>query len=89
MSYQFKPRLLSHLLADAVQVIMAQSFNNNLENFCVLQRVKERKTYTDVDIDDDEIEGKRNYALDENLRSQKYNKGFVQQLKGEGRCLSV
>ena len=73
----FKPRLLS------------TSFNNNLENFCVLQRVKERKTYTDVDIDDDEIEGKRNYALDEKLRSQKYNKGFVQKLKGEGRCLSV
>ncbi|KAK3085173.1 hypothetical protein FSP39_025494 [Pinctada imbricata] len=53
-----------------------------------MQRVKERKTYTDVDIDDDEIEGKRNYALDEKLRSPKYCRDYVQQLKGEEFCLS-
>ncbi|KAK3599372.1 hypothetical protein CHS0354_036378 [Potamilus streckersoni] len=46
-------------------------------------RVKERKTYTDEDIDDDEIDGKRNYSVDEKLKSNKYNKNYVKFMKGE------
>ena len=50
------------------------------------QRAKERKTYLDEDLDDDEIDGKRNYSVDEKLASTKYNKSFVvTDLKGEGR----
>jgi len=51
-----------------------------------LQRIKERKTYTDEDIDDDEIEGKRTFDLDEKLESKKYNKNFVMIMKGDGKC---
>ena len=52
----------------------------------MLQRVKERKTYLDEDLDDDEIDGKRNYSVDEKLSSTKYNKSFViTDLKGEGK----
>ena len=37
-------------------------------------------------MDDDEIDGKRNYSVDEKLASNKYNKSFVvTDLKGEGR----
>ena len=49
-----------------------------------LQRIKEKKTYSEEVIDDDEIEGKRMYSVDEKLRSTKYNKDYVQILKGEG-----
>lgn len=52
---------------------------------CVFQRIKEKKTYTDVDIDDDEIEGKRNYSIEEKLKSHRYNKRYVRHLKGEGK----
>ena len=51
-----------------------------------LQRVKERKTYLDQDIDDDDIEGKRSYNLDEKLASTKHNKDYVTTgLRGEGK----
>ncbi|XP_062590943.1 lysine-specific demethylase 2A-like isoform X1 [Saccostrea cucullata] len=46
-------------------------------------RVKERKHYTDVDLDDDDIDGKRSYTLDEKLKSNKYSKKYVKELKGE------
>jgi hypothetical protein len=52
--------------------------------FIFLQRIKEKKTYSEEVIDDDEIEGKRMYSVDEKLRSTKYNKDYVQILKGEG-----
>ena len=47
--------------------------------------MKERKTYTDVDLDDDDIDGKRSYTLDEKLKSNKYNKKYVTELKGSGK----
>lgn len=53
--------------------------------FELFQRVKERKTYTDVDLDDDDIDGKRSYTLDEKLRSNKYNRKYVNELTGTGR----
>ena len=54
----------------------------------LFQRVKERKTYLDQDIDDDEIEGKRTYNLEERLASTKHNKSFViTDLRGEGMAL--
>ena len=55
-----------------------------------LQRVKERKTYLDQDIDDDDIEGKRSYNLDEKLASTKHNKDYVTTgLRGEGKAYLV
>ena len=55
-----------------------------------LQRVKERKTYLDQDIDDDDIEGKRSYNLDEKLASTKHNKDYVTTgLRGEGEAYLV
>ncbi|XP_033747428.1 lysine-specific demethylase 2A-like [Pecten maximus] len=45
-------------------------------------RAKERKTYTDEDLDDDDIEGKRAFNLEEKLQSKKYNKNFVKVMKG-------
>jgi hypothetical protein len=51
----------------------------------MLQRVKERKTYTDVDLDDDDIDGKRSYTLEEKLKSNKYTRKYVKELKGEGK----
>ena len=48
------------------------------------QRVKERKVYLDHDLDDDEIEGKRNFSVEEKLNSTKYNAKFVKYVKGEG-----
>lgn len=46
-------------------------------------RAKERKHYTDEDIDDDEIEGKRNYSLDEKLHSIQFEGDFVMHMKGD------
>ncbi|XP_060587380.1 lysine-specific demethylase 2A-like isoform X2 [Ruditapes philippinarum] len=48
-----------------------------------LKRVKERKTYTDHELDDDEIEGKRSYKIEDKLRSDKYSKDYVKRLAGE------
>ncbi|XP_053376119.1 lysine-specific demethylase 2B-like isoform X2 [Mercenaria mercenaria] len=49
----------------------------------LLLRVKERKTYTDHELDDDEIEGKRSYKIEDKLTSDKYNKDYVKKLHGE------
>lgn len=49
------------------------------------QRVKERKTYTDHELDDDEIEGKRSYKIEDKLASDRYNKDYVKKLAGEGK----
>lgn len=46
--------------------------------------MKERKTYTDHELDDDEIEGKRSYKIEDKLKSDKYNKDYVKKLIGEG-----
>ncbi|CAI9734561.1 lysine-specific demethylase 2A-like isoform X3 [Octopus vulgaris] len=46
-------------------------------------RAKERKHYTDEDIDDDEIEGKRNYSLEEKLHSAQFQGNFVTLMKGD------
>ena len=51
-----------------------------------LQRQKERRVYTDQDIDDDEIEGKRLFSIEEKLNSPKYNASFViTRDSGEGK----
>ena len=52
--------------------------------FLFFQRVKEKKIYSEEGIDNDEIEGKRTYSVEEKLKSTKYNKEFVKILKGEG-----
>lgn len=49
------------------------------------QRVKERKTYTDHELDDDEIEGKRSYKIEDKLASDRYSKDYVKKLAGEGK----
>ncbi|VDI45850.1 F-box and leucine-rich repeat protein 10/11 [Mytilus galloprovincialis] len=49
----------------------------------LLNRVKEKKIYSEEGIDYDEIEGKRTYSVEEKLKSTKYNKEFVKILKGE------
>ena len=54
-------------------------------NVLHFQRVKERKTYIDQDLDDDDIDGKRLYKVEDKLASDKYNQDYViQHLKGEG-----
>ncbi len=55
----------------------------------LFQRQKERKVYTDMDFDDEEIESKRNFNLDEKLNSERYDATFVKELKGEGQLLIV
>ena len=50
----------------------------------LLQRKQERKVYADEDIDDDEIEGKRLFSVEEKLASNKYHHKFAKQLKGHG-----
>ena len=50
--------------------------------------MKERKTYLDHDLDDDDIDGKRIYNLDEKLASTKHNKSFViKDLHGKGEAV--
>ena len=47
--------------------------------------MKERKTYIDQDLDDDDIDGKRSYKVEDKLLSDKYDQDYViQNLKGEG-----
>lgn len=41
--------------------------------------------YIDVDLDDDDIDGKRSYILDEKFRFNKYNRKYVNELTGIGR----
>ncbi|XP_063396735.1 lysine-specific demethylase 2A-like isoform X2 [Mytilus trossulus] len=56
---------------------------NDQSDECRILRVKEKKIYSEEGIDDDEIEGKRTYSVEEKLKSTKYNKEFVKILKGE------
>ena len=49
-----------------------------------LQRAKERKHYTDMDIDEDDIDGKRNYNIEEKLLRNNFTGDFVQEMKGHG-----
>ena len=49
--------------------------------------MKERKTYTDQEIDDDEIEGKRSYKIEDKVSDDRHNKEYVQYLRGEGIML--
>jgi len=46
--------------------------------------VKERKTYTDHELDDDDIEGKRLYKIEDKIHDDRHNKDYVRHLKGEG-----
>ena len=48
------------------------------------QRAKERKHYTDMDIDEDDIDGKRNYNIEEKLMRNNFTGDFVQEMKGQG-----
>ncbi|KAL5016594.1 hypothetical protein ScPMuIL_006183 [Solemya velum] len=74
-----------HIIAD-----VSQSFDyreNAYPQFMkiysgICTRAKERRHYTDEDLDDDEIEGKRNYNLEDRIKSNKCNKDFVKELKG-------
>ena len=50
----------------------------------LLQRQKERKVYTDIDIDDDEIEGKHMFCVEDKLTLDFYDASFVKEIKGEG-----
>ena len=56
----------------------------------MLQRPKERRVYTDEDVDEDEIEGRRKFSVDDKLTSPRYNSHFVKELRGDGEnCLSL
>ncbi|XP_052799736.1 lysine-specific demethylase 2A-like [Mya arenaria] len=46
-------------------------------------RVKERKTYTDHELDDDDIEGKRLYKIEDKVNDDKHCKDYARHLKGE------
>ncbi|XP_076434796.1 lysine-specific demethylase 2B-like [Babylonia areolata] len=45
-------------------------------------RTKERKHYTDMDIDEDDIDGKRNYSIEDKLLRNNFTGNFVQEMKG-------
>ncbi|CAL1543944.1 unnamed protein product [Lymnaea stagnalis] len=45
-------------------------------------RAKERKKYIDQEIDEDDIDGRRMYSVEEKLVSEKFNADMVQELKG-------
>ena len=51
----------------------------------MLQRAKERKQYMDMDIDEDDIYGKRSYSVEEKLLNSNFSGDFVQELKGHGK----
>ena len=57
--------------------------------FVFLQRHKHRKVYADTDIDEDDIEGKRTYDLNEKLQSNRYNADFVSEMKGDGMFCKI
>lgn len=46
-------------------------------------RVKERKHYTDDCLQDEDIEGKRLFSVEEKLNSEQFGNYFVKELKGE------
>ncbi|KAL8580311.1 hypothetical protein ACOMHN_030935 [Nucella lapillus] len=45
-------------------------------------RTKERKHYTDMDMDEDDIDGKRNYSIEEKMLRNNFTGNFVQEMKG-------
>jgi len=45
-------------------------------------RAKERKKYIDQDLDEDDIDGKRSYSLEDKLECDKFNANIVQELTG-------
>nr|KAI8753311.1 lysine-specific demethylase 2B-like [Biomphalaria glabrata] len=45
-------------------------------------RTKERKKYVDQEIDEDDIDGRRMYSVEEKLLSDKFNANLVQEMKG-------
>ncbi|XP_046544000.1 lysine-specific demethylase 2A-like isoform X2 [Haliotis rubra] len=61
--------------------VEARSGGDDSSRF-IQTRAKERKHYTDEDIDDDEIEGKRNYNIEDKLLRSTYKGNYVQYMKG-------
>lgn len=49
-----------------------------------LQRQKERKHYTDDCLDDEEIEGRRMFSVEEKLVSTKFKADYVKEMQGTG-----
>jgi len=41
--------------------------------------------YTDGDLDDDDIEGKRSYKIEEKITNNRHNRDYVRKLHGEGK----
>uniref|UniRef100_A0A2C9KCL6 [histone H3]-dimethyl-L-lysine(36) demethylase n=1 Tax=Biomphalaria glabrata TaxID=6526 RepID=A0A2C9KCL6_BIOGL len=63
----------------------AISFKCEKPSFWVLpseSRTKERKKYVDQEIDEDDIDGRRMYSVEEKLLSDKFNANLVQEMKG-------
>ncbi|XP_041348389.1 lysine-specific demethylase 2A-like isoform X2 [Gigantopelta aegis] len=56
---------------------------NPSNKFIIQTRNKERRLYADFDIDDDEIEGKRTYNIEQKLRQNTYKGDYLQFMKGE------
>lgn len=40
--------------------------------------------YTDGELDDDDIDGKRSYKIEDKIENNKCNKDYVRKLRGEG-----
>ena len=41
--------------------------------------------YTDGDLDDDDIEGKRSYKIEDKIANNRHNRDYVRKLHGEGK----
>lgn len=51
-------------------------------------RHRERKHYTEDCMNDEEIEGKRMFSVEEKLLSNRFNANFVQQMNGDDLCIA-
>jgi PHD/F-box containing protein, putative (fragment) len=54
----------------------------------LFQRAREKRKYTE-EFGDEEIEGRRQFSVEEKLISDRFTVSFVKEMKGEGKHLRL
>ncbi|GAB6031109.1 hypothetical protein CHUAL_007917 [Chamberlinius hualienensis] len=72
---------------DIDMLIANHEMNDSEQNLDRRLRQRERKSYTEDCMNDEEIEGRRMFSVEEKLTSDRFNAKFVQEMKGDDVCL--
>ncbi|GAB6020976.1 hypothetical protein CHUAL_003617 [Chamberlinius hualienensis] len=68
-------------------LITNHEMNDSEQNVDRRVRQRERKSFTEDCMKDEEIEGRRMFSVEEKLTIDRFNAKFVQEMKGDDVCL--